>query len=86
MFKPSAFGQNIEEPQQVEPQPQPEPTLMDDVIDWFGSRAIIAKTFGVSRAAVTQWCQSGMFPAMRAIQIEQLSEGRFKALDLMGCS
>lgn len=55
---------------------------MDEVIEYFGGRAAMAETFKVERAAITQWSK-GELPPARAIQIEQLTQGVFTAIELM---
>lgn len=56
---------------------------MEKIIDFFGSKSEMAKALGVDPAAVTWWLQNGL-PALRAIQIEKLSNGRFRARDIVG--
>lgn len=56
---------------------------MLEIIEWFGSKSAMAKALGVSRAAVSQWIAEGI-PAARAIQIEALTEGKFKAVTICG--
>ena len=56
---------------------------MEEIIEYFGSRAELARLLNVDRAAVAQWLRYGLPPA-RAIEIERLSEGRFKASDIVG--
>lgn len=55
---------------------------MDDVVRYFGSYGELADALGVSRPAVSQWMASGAFPPLRALQIERLSGGRFRAIDI----
>lgn len=55
---------------------------VDDVISHFGSASELAKALGVSAPAVSQWISRGAFPAARAIQIEAITDGKFKATDL----
>jgi len=54
-------------------------TIIERVIEHFGSRAKLARLLGVDRSALTQWVRDDAFPPKRAIQIEELSEGKFKA-------
>lgn len=56
---------------------------MDKIIEHFGSRSALARALGVERAAVTQWLRFGLPPA-RAIEIERLTGGLFKATDIEG--
>jgi DNA-binding transcriptional regulator YdaS (Cro superfamily) len=43
----------------------------------------LASALQVERSAVTQWLRRNAIPAQRAVEIEQLSCGRFKALEVM---
>lgn len=54
-----------------------------NTVEYFGSQAEMAKALGVSRAAVSHWLRDEAFPPARAIQIEIMSEGLIKALDLV---
>ena len=58
-------------------------TPIDAMIKWFGSQAEIAKQLGVTRSAVTQWVRSEAIPPQRAIQIEALTKGQLKAVELV---
>ena len=53
------------------------------VVEWFGSQAEVARALKVSPSAVTQWLNAGAIPAQRAIQIEALTKGEIKALELV---
>lgn len=57
--------------------------IIIDVIGHFGTRGKLAKALGVSRVAVSQFERQGYFPGVRAIQIEELTDGKFKAKDLI---
>ncbi len=56
---------------------------MEELIKYFGSKAAIAKVLCVDRSAVTLWGQEGLPPG-RAIQIEKITNGVFKAVDIVG--
>lgn len=56
---------------------------MEDVIEYFGGKSVMADRLGVSPAAVTWWIQNGI-PAGKAIEIEKLSKGWFRAKDIVG--
>ena len=56
--------------------------MMEEVIEHFGGRSKMAEFFAVERAAITQWA-SGALPPKRAIEIEEFTQGVFKAIDLM---
>lgn len=57
--------------------------MFEQIIKHFGSRAELARCMGVDRAAVTQWAKDGL-PPWRAIEIEQMSAGKFKAVEIVG--
>lgn len=56
---------------------------MKKVIEYFGGKAKLACALGVERAAVSWWLRNGL-PANRAVQIERLTNGEFKAVDITG--
>ena len=56
---------------------------LDEVLGYFGTQSALAEVLGVDRAAVAQWKIDGLPPA-RAIQIEALTDGAFKAVDIVG--
>ena len=51
---------------------------LQPAIDYFGSQVKLASAIGVSPMATTQWKIRGI-PALRAKQIERLSNGAIKA-------
>lgn len=55
---------------------------LEQVIDHFGDVLSLAKALGVSRPAIYQWRSSGAIPPMRALQIEIITNGQFKAHEL----
>lgn len=55
---------------------------LKELIGHFGSQAALARVLNVSRVAVTYWCAEGQLPPLRAVQIEVLTKGVFKAVDL----
>ena len=56
---------------------------MNELIKYFGSKTAMARTLGVDKSAVTQWGNEGLPPG-RAIQIEKITSGVFKAVDIVG--
>jgi hypothetical protein len=58
--------------------------LFNDVIAHFGSQSKLALVFGVHRSCITQWIKANHLPAERALQIEELSNGKFIAIELLG--
>lgn len=57
------------------------PGIPDKILQHFGSQEALAKACDVSPQAVSKWQRSGI-PADRAIQIEKLTKGAFRALDI----
>lgn len=57
--------------------------MLDKLFLYFGSQSELARRLGISPAAVTQWLVDGI-PAARAIEIEKMTDGKFKAVDLVG--
>lgn len=56
---------------------------MEELIKYFGNKTIMASVLDVDKSAVTQWGNEGL-PPYRAIQIERITKGVFKAIDIMG--
>jgi hypothetical protein len=52
--------------------------VAQSVIDWIGSQAALARALGCSSANISLWHRDGI-PANRAIQIERLTSGKFRA-------
>jgi len=57
--------------------------MIQQIVEWFGSQSEMARKLGVDRSAVTHWLNSGGLPPKRAIEVERLSGGLFKAVDIM---
>ncbi len=56
--------------------------MMKEIVSHFGGQKALADALNVSPPAVAQWVQQGAFPARRAIEIETLTEGKFRAIDI----
>ena len=56
---------------------------INKLFEHFGSQQKLAKALGIKRMAVNHWKTRGI-PGARAVQIEQLTDGKFKAVDLIG--
>lgn len=56
---------------------------MQKIVDWFGSKKKMAEVLGVSPPAVSQWLINGL-PADKAIELERVSWGKFKAIHTAG--
>lgn len=58
-------------------------TEFEQVIEHFGNQSKLALALGVTRQAVALWKIEGSIPPGNAVQIERLTEGKFKAIDLV---
>ena len=56
---------------------------MEKLIKHFGNQELLAKALKVDPAAVSQWKSAGI-PPRRAIEIEMITGGKFKAVNLIG--
>ena len=56
---------------------------MEHIIEYFGSKAELARVLGVDAAAVSYWLREGLPPG-RAIQIEEITCGEFLAKNIVG--
>lgn len=56
---------------------------MEEVKEYFGSVSALAEALGVTQPAASFWLINGHFPPLRAVQIERLTGGKFKAVDLV---
>lgn len=56
--------------------------MIEKLIHHFGGHTGLAMSLGVSVAAVSQWVTHKKIPAERAIEIEAITAGKFKARDL----
>jgi DNA-binding transcriptional regulator YdaS (Cro superfamily) len=50
----------------------------------FGGQYKLALALNVSSAAVSLWVKEAKIPPLRAIQIEKITNGKFRARDLIG--
>ena len=57
--------------------------MFQQVVDHFGSQSELARAMGVSRSAVCQWKVLGAIPPKHSKQIDVLTNGKFKAIDLV---
>lgn len=56
---------------------------MDKLIEHFGSQYRLSKELRVTRAYVSQWVKAGKVPPLQAIKIEEITDGKFRAVDLI---
>ena len=58
--------------------------MIEKVLVYFNnSQAELARQLEVDRSAVSQWVTEDKIPPLRAIQIEKLTSGKIKAVDLV---
>ena len=55
----------------------------EEVVEHFGNQANLARKLNVTRQAITLWKTAGGIPAGNAVQIEKITCGKFKAVDLV---
>ena len=56
--------------------------ILDEIVEHFGSQAELARKLGIERANVSMWITNRSIPSVHAINIERLTEGRFRAVDI----
>jgi hypothetical protein len=56
--------------------------VLDQVVAHFGSKSRLARAVGTTRQAINGWRARGVVPPSKAIRIEMITGGKFKALDL----
>lgn len=58
--------------------------MIEKVLAYFNnSQAELARQLDVDRSAISQWVVDDKIPPLRAIQIEKLTGGKIKAIDLV---
>lgn len=57
--------------------------MIHTVITQLGGVAATARLLGVSQPAVSQWLRDGRLPPARAVQIEAITGGLFRAADML---
>lgn len=55
----------------------------NSVFDFFGGQNKTAGILDVSTQAISQWKVKGCFPPAQAVEVERLTNGEFKAVDLV---
>jgi DNA-binding transcriptional regulator YdaS (Cro superfamily) len=53
------------------------------LLSQFESEAAIARTLNLSTSAINFWVRKGYVPPLHAIKIEEITNGRIKAKDLI---
>jgi DNA-binding transcriptional regulator YdaS (Cro superfamily) len=57
--------------------------IFEELLAHFDTQAEIARQLGVTRSAVSHWFRRGTVPAEQAIQIEIVTDGKIRAVDLV---
>lgn len=58
--------------------------MFEQLFNYFGGQNKLAGKLDVTTQAVSQWVKDGKIPAARAIEIEKMTGGEFKAVNLAG--
>lgn len=58
-------------------------SMFEQVVQHFGNKARLAEAIGVTRQAVNSWKNDGFIPAGSAVEIERITDGKFRAIDLV---
>lgn len=56
--------------------------MLNKIFEHFGSAKALADELGISQSAVSQWQVTGI-PPTRAIEIERITDGKIKAIEIM---
>lgn len=59
-----------------------ESSRLAELVEYMGGQASLARFLGVSRQSVNEWVSRGRISATAAIEVEQLTSGRFKKEEL----
>lgn len=57
--------------------------MLNELIKYYGTRKALQEVLNITRQALSQHIALGYLPPGRAIEIEVLTEGKFKAKDLI---
>ena len=53
------------------------------VLEYFGTQGALSRALGVTRASVSVWFANDRMPPKRAIEIEKITKGKIKAVDII---
>ena len=56
---------------------------LDEMIKHFGNQSNLARALNITRSAVSQWLIEDIVPPAKAIRIERLTDGKFKANNMV---
>lgn len=57
--------------------------MVNEIVKHFGGVAETARALGVTQPAVSQWLRYNYIPPARAVQIEDMTGGLFKATEIV---
>ena len=57
--------------------------ILNEIVEHFGSQSELARALGIDRANVSMWIANHAVPSIHAINIERLTKGKFKAVDIV---
>ena len=57
--------------------------IFEELLEHFDTQSEIARQLGVTRSAVSHWFRREAIPAEQAIQIEIVTDGKIRAVDLV---
>ena len=55
----------------------------EELLAYFGNQKLMAMQLDVTAVAVSQWFNNGYIPPSKAIKIEEITNGKFKAIKLI---
>ena len=56
--------------------------MIKKIIAFFGGTSATATALGVAPSAVSQWIKDDRIPPQRALEIESITGGKFRAVDI----
>ncbi len=56
--------------------------MIDEVIKYFGSRKKLYTVLNASKSACSYWVKDGYLPTDKALLVEFITNGKFKALEI----
>lgn len=59
-----------------------EQSKLTELVEYMGGQASLARFLGVSRQSVNEWVMRGRISATAAIEVDNLTSGKFKKEDL----
>jgi len=57
--------------------------ILNEIVEHFGSQSELARALGIDRANVSMWIANRTVPSVHAINIERLTKGKFRAVEIV---